>query len=302
MARVFAAADIGSNTAHLLVAASDGLTVNRLDNTNEWIPLGEVVTRVGYVPKEMVQNLLDQMRNFKRISVSKEAQGLYVFATEGMRAASNHDEVIRLVESQTGVRVDLITPRREAELSVQGILLDSGDADVDMLWEVGGGSVQIGVLGDGALYEEESIPLGTGRIIAEMGLKQPCSFNLLQAAEWEIENRLSMCRIDGISLKPVASGGVARGLWRALHPDGERRIYLEELEYIIWSVSKLSGDKVASRFRVKPKRAGTLLPGALVYRALMRRFHVESMAISEFGIREGAVLEMARGKIGGVWL
>jgi exopolyphosphatase / guanosine-5'-triphosphate,3'-diphosphate pyrophosphatase len=95
----------------------------------------------------------------------------------------------------------------------------------------------------------------------------------------------------------VASGGVARGLWRAIHPDGEKRLFKEELDYIIWAATRLPVDRIVARFTVKQKRAQTLLPGALVYRALMEHFGLAEIAISEFGVREGAILEMARGKI-----
>jgi len=94
-------------------------------------------------------------------------------------------------------------------------------------------------------------------------------------------------------------GGVARGLWRALHPDGEKRLALAEIEYLIWATERLSTERIIERFNVKPKRAGTLLPGALVYLALMRKFGVAELAISEFGVREGAILNMAKGLIKG---
>ena len=99
--RVFAAADIGSNTAHLLVAATDGSLVMRIDNYNEWIPLGEVVTRVGSIPKEVTQDLVDACKSFKRLADAKGAEELYVFATEGMRMARNHETVLRKIQEES---------------------------------------------------------------------------------------------------------------------------------------------------------------------------------------------------------
>ena len=54
--------------------------------------------------------------------------------------------------------------------------------------------------------------------------------------------------------------------------------------------------RIIERFDVKPKRAGTLLAGALVYGELMRHFGCPMLHLSEFGVREGAVLEMANGQ------
>lgn len=294
MTRVFAAADIGSNTAHLLVAATDGELVMRIDNFNEWIPLGETVAKVGEIPKETVSQLVNAVKEFRQTANSKNAQTLYVFATEGMRAARNHDAVLKKIANETGVKVDLISPKREAELSLRGVMLDTRHYGCDLLFEVGGGSAQIGRIEKHRLEEEESLPLGTGRIIAESNLRNPCPEYAMEATKSYIHHVLEKSTIDVRGKRAVASGGVARGLWRALHPDSEKVLHIDELEYLIWAAARLPIDRLVARFSVKQKRAGTLLPGALVYRALMKRFEVEEIVVSEFGIREGAILELAK--------
>lgn len=294
MTRVFAAADIGSNTAHLLIAATDGELVMRLDNYNEWIPLGEVVSRTGTIPKDIVQQLVMACQEFRRMAKAKNAERLYVFATEGMRMAQNHQAVIKKIQTETGVVVEIIPPSREAELSFRGVSLDTRNLPVDVMFEVGGGSLQIGRIEDGILVESESLPLGTGRLIAESGLTNPCPSYAYDAAVRYVRNTLERSTVLPKGRMAVASGGVGRGLWRALHPDGEKVLSLTEIEYLAWSTRRLTVDRIISRFNVKQKRAGTLLPGAIVFRELMQRFNIEDIAVSEFGIREGAVLEMAR--------
>ncbi len=297
MTRIYAAADIGSNTAHLLVAACDGELVMRIDNLNEWVALGEVVARQGAIPKDLIQDLVLAVRKFKRVAAAKSAECLYVFATEAMRAATNHDAVLKKIEADTGVRVEIISPSREAALSMRGITLDTRNYGVDLMFEVGGGSAQVGKVERNLLVKSESLPIGTGRIIAESGLRTPSPDYALAAAQRYIDEALMKLEFVGPSKMGVASGGVARGLWRAVHPDGEKVLILEELDYVVWSTSRLPMDRIVARFGVKQRRAGTLLPGALVYRALMRRFDLKEMVVSEFGIREGAVLEMFEGKI-----
>jgi len=299
MIRTFAAADIGSNTAHLLVGATDSELVMRIDNFNEWIPLGEVVTLNRKIPKDIVSQLVDTVREFKRIASGRQCEGLYVFATEGMRVAENHEAVLKKIRSETSVEVEIISPQREAELSLRGMLLDTRHYGVDMMFEVGGGSAQIGRVLRNNLVESESMPMGTGRLIAQFGMRNPCPDYALVAAENYIDAMLEKSSVLGPAKMAVASGGVARGLWRALHPDSEKVLTMEEIDYVIWSASRLPVERIAVRFGVKQKRAGTLLTGAVIYRALMRKFGVREIVVSEFGIREGAILEMAAGKIKG---
>lgn len=297
MTRIFAAADIGSNTAHLLVAATDGELVTRIDNFNEWIPLGETVAKLREIPKESLNQLINAVKEFRRVAQNRQAESLYVFATEGMRSARNHEAVLKKILSETGVRVEIISPEREAELSLRGVMLDSQHYGCDLLLEVGGGSAQVGIVEAKKIVAEGSLPLGTGRVIAESDLRSPCPPYALQAAENYIAATLAKTTLEATSKRAVASGGVARGLWRALHPDSEKVLTLEELEYMCWAAARLPNERIVARFGVKQRRAGTLLPGALVYRALMKKFGVTEMVVSEFGIREGAVLEMAARRI-----
>ncbi|MBS1701647.1 MAG: hypothetical protein JST12_08300 [Armatimonadetes bacterium] len=297
MVRTYAAADIGSNTAHLLVAATDGELVMRVDNLNEWIPLGEVVTRHGEIPKDVTEMLILAMKEFKRVATSKKVAGFYVFATEGTRMARNHRSVLDKIQKETGVKVEVISPETEAQLSFRGVLLDTRNIGAEILFEVGGGSAQIALIDDDKILEQVSLPMGTGRVMAETGLANPCPAYAMKAAQTYINRRLKDCPLEHQSKVAVISGGVGRGLWRALHPDGEKVLHRFELEYLLRVVESLSTDRISSRFAVKPKRAGTLLPGCLVYLALMERFGVEECVVSEFGVREGAILEMSAGRI-----
>lgn len=299
MGRVFAAADIGSNTVHLLVAETDGNRLSRLDNRSEWIALGETVARHGHIPKPEADNLVAALKSFRRMARSLGAEYVYLFATEAMRAAANHDEILDRVRETTDMVVDVITPRREAELSLRGVQLDA-PRKMDLLMEIGGGSAQVARVVDGHLESSGSAPVGTGRVIAESGLQNPCSRHAQTAARAYVHSQLESLTVGGhVSHCAVASGGVIRGIWRALHPDGDTILHSNEIEYLEWVSSRLTVNRLARRFSVKSKRAGTLLPGAIVYRELMSRFSVEELHVSEYGVREGAIIEIARGEIQG---
>jgi len=296
MGRVLATVDIGSNTAHLLVAEADSGTVKKILDETNWLSLGEVVGRLRTIPDPLQETLIRTLVEYKRFAQEQGAQSIYVFGTEALRAAGNSSEVLNRVERATGIRVELISGRREAELGLRGTLLDSGAASF-VLVEVGGGSAQVAQCTRKRIKEEASLPLGTGTLIAKMGLTSPCDYAHLKRTQRFVQEALDQADLLDESGPIVASGGVARGLWRALHPDGDRVLNLEELNYLIWSTQRLSDEQICSRFQVKPKRALTLLPGAIVYRQVLERAGQEEMTISRFGVREGALLEMSEGRI-----
>jgi exopolyphosphatase / guanosine-5'-triphosphate,3'-diphosphate pyrophosphatase len=297
MPRTFAAADIGSNTAHLLVAETDGQSVKRVDNVSEWVALGETVAREGKVPKDAADHLAETVIGFRRTAATSGAEAIYIFATEAIRAAANHDQVLEKIREHSKVRVDVISPRREAELSLLGLKMDAPKQGFDLLFEVGGGSAQVGRVKKGELAEEQSLPLGTGRLVADTGLRSPSPPEALEEVRLHVARVLEECTVSGDGVRAVASGGVARGLWRALHPDGEKRLHRTEIDFLEWSTARTPADLIASRFGVKARRAETLLPGSVVYASLMRRFGLEELFVSEYGVREGAILEMNRKRV-----
>ena len=297
MTRTFAAADIGSNTAHLLVARTDSEIVMRVDNLNEWIPLGEVVARRGEIPKETAETLVLAMSEFRRIAESKGAESLYVFATEAVRVARNSEAVLKTIRRETGVIVDVITPNREAELSLRGVGLDTRHSGAKLLIEVGGGSAQIGTLDGDRFVERCSLPIGTGRVIAESSLVHPAPDFAQNAARRFVRGQLERCPLAPTGGLAVVCGGVARGLWRALHADGEKHMLPFELDYLGRATARLPVDRIVRRFSVKGRRAATLLPGSIIYAEILRRFEIEEILVSEFGVREGAILDLAAGRI-----
>lgn len=296
MGRILAAADIGSNTVHLLVAETNGSSLRRIANESDWLGLGEIVAAHGCLPSGAVEKLVRSLKSMRGIAASCKAQGLYVFATEAIRIARNHSEVLKLIKKRTGLEIALIPGRMEAELSLRGAMLDSGGASDFTLFEIGGGSAQVAHCVDGKILEEASLPLGTGRLRVNASLGNPPSADeiaLLQRIVNESVNNLEV----PISKSGVASGGVARGMIRALHPDGDPVVFLEEMDFLAWSTARMTYQTVAARFNVRLKRAEALLPGATVYAALCRRFGFDKIRVSEFGVREGAILYMANGRL-----
>lgn len=296
MPQVFASADVGSNTVHLLVAEVVNGTVRRLHNESDWLSLGEAVVRYGSIPDHLVRRLISTLRRYRQTAGAHHAQVMYVFGTEALRSAANRDEVVQRIESESGLSVDVIEGRVEALYSLSGALLDSDGPSPFLLVEVGGGSVQVARCHGDEIIEQVSLPLGTGRLIATAALTQPAEPDQLAALDVAIQGGTECLFDKGKAVRCIASGGVARGLWRSLHPDGDRVIHLFELDYLSRACSGLEVERIVQRFSVKENRARTLVPGAWVYGSLLRAFKLEAMTVSQCGVREGALLEMsARG-------
>ena len=270
MARIIATADVGSNAAHLLVSRTDGATLIRLVNRNDWLGLGEVVTRHGCIPSAHVSRIVSTLKTFKAAATKALADSIYVFATDAMRSASNRDDVMRTIRDKTGLTIKLIKPEQEAFFGLRGVTLDVPAKQRAMLFEIGGGSAQVACVEGSRIIREVSLPIGTGRLIAEADMRNPCPPESVAKAENIIKDAVAQCGPFDKAHVALASGGVGRGLWRAVHPDGERRVVREEVDYVAWSTARLSAETVAGRIG-RPSRAS---PSACFkYRAALSGWH-----------------------------
>lgn len=295
--RTFATADIGSNTVHLLIAQTDGGGVVRLDNQSYWLGLGESVAVAGEIDKDKQRDLLSALVSFKKLASSRKAQAMYVFATEAVRRASNHKDVLTSIRQQSGIEVDVISPEREAELAVRGAMLDSIGEMPTAFFDIGGGSAQIARIEASGITALHSLPIGTGTLRVAVEMDDPVSPEAIARLHDVIDEALDPVRSIGPVKRVVGGGGVARGVLRALHPDRDRIVEKYEVDYLERTVGKLTARAVSRRFGIGTTRAKTLLPGVTVIARLLDIFSADHVLVSEFGIREGAVLELAEGGV-----
>jgi len=294
MGRLIAAADVGSNTAHLLIAHITNSGLKRLVNESEWLSLGEVVSREGRISESKLKELMATIGRFRSLIDQYKVEDAAFFATEAMRRADNHDEIIALIKEKYDIKVEIISPRREAELSYLSTQMDCGGTESTVLIEAGGGSVQVAYCENGEIQELTSLPIGSGTLRARSGLDQPATEYSLARVNEIIQNECQEVAGYPTPKRIIACGGVSRGLWRALHPDGEQTLSVEELEFLSWDCARLTTEVIVDRYDVKLNRAKTLLAGSLTLRHLMGMFGHSEVRVSRYGVREGAILEIAR--------
>lgn len=292
MPKIIAVADIGSNTAHMLVASVSKAGFSRLTNLTEWLSLGERVARDGVIAPDLEAQLISTLEEFKTIAESYNAKTLKVIATEAMRMSQNHELVIGRIKKQTKIEVELISPRTEAELGLTGALVDC-QCELPLLFlEIGGGSMQVAYFDANGIGQEVSLPLGTGRLKVGLELDLPPDAAQFQRLNHHIEAKLAVINSWPKVKSVIASGGVARGVLRALHADGDRVLLDRELAYMQWSAQQQTPAILAQRFYVKERRASTLLVGTTLLRHVLRVVGKRSVMVSEYGVREGIILQL----------
>ncbi len=132
-----AAVDIGSNSARMLVARAnyiDGEPVLERVLTMRYVTrLGE---KPGTLTKGGVERTLSAFEEFKKALAPVGGAPFFVFATSAVRDADNRYKLLDPLEKR-GVRVDILSGEREAELACA--ILPSTGGCID----IGGGSTEL---------------------------------------------------------------------------------------------------------------------------------------------------------------
>jgi exopolyphosphatase/guanosine-5'-triphosphate,3'-diphosphate pyrophosphatase len=146
---LYAALDLGTNNCRLMIATVTNSQFRIVEAFSRIVRLGEGLGLSGRLHDRAMERAL---RALKICAEKIEKRGVVrvrAVATQACRVARNGRDFVRRVESETGLKLTIISPEEEARLSVAGCasLLDGGDLDprprAALVMDVGGGSTEL---------------------------------------------------------------------------------------------------------------------------------------------------------------
>lgn len=220
--------------------------------------------------------------------------------TAALRAASNRDAVIAAVEERTGLHIEVISSDEEGRLAYlgarSGLRLGSGSL---VVFDSGGGSTQFTFGHDSTVDERFSVEVGAARYTERYGLGAAVSPDVLREAMTAISTDLS--RIEGRAVPDVlvGMGGAVTNItavkYKLAHYDSETVngavIDRAEVERQITLYSSRDADARRAVIGLQPKRAEVILAGACIVRTVMQKLGMESLIVSDRGLRHGVLAE-----------
>ena len=166
---VYAAIDIGSNAARLLIKS--------VDDSQEKCFKKEMLLRVplrlgfdvfakGELSEKKAGKLKRLMKAFRQLMKIYDVDRYRACATSAMRDARNGSEVIREIKKSTGIAIEIIDGEEEARMVYNNHIECLEDRKGNYLYvDVGGGSTEVNLLTEGELVYSKSYNIGTVRIL-----------------------------------------------------------------------------------------------------------------------------------------
>ncbi|NUR08394.1 MAG: Ppx/GppA family phosphatase [Nocardioidaceae bacterium] len=294
--------DIGSNTGHLLVVdAWRGAAPMPAYSHKQPLRLAEHLGTDGAVTESGVAALTEFVASSVQVAEDKGCEEMTGFATSAVRDAANSDEVLAHIRSETGVELEVLPGEDEARLTFLAVRRWFGWSSGRLVvFDIGGGSLEIAAGADEAPEVAQSLPLGAARLTREHLARgiDPDSVRELRR-----KIRADLARDAGSVLRQghdhaVATSKTFRSLARicGAAPSGEGRLVrrvldAEALHDVLPKLLEMTADDVADLPGVSASRAHQIVAGALVADAVMDLFDLPELEVCPWALREGVILE-----------
>jgi len=295
--------DMGSNSFRLVVYGWDpGRYWQHVDEIREAVRVSAGMNESGAIKKSRFKRALRTAVVFASFCEHSGIDDVRAVATSAIRDASNRDELLTEMRSQSGLDVQVLSTEDETRY---GYLAIANTTTVETGWglDMGGGSLQLMRIEDRQLRESGSWPLGAVRVSEKfLDDEDKASSKQLKALRKHVTKAVDGCDWlpDGGGGPFAGIGGTVRNLAaaaqkRAGHPDtgGVQgfRLSREALEELTDELAGMPPAKRGSVPGIKPDRGDVILGGAVVLGALMDRGGFDDIEVTDAGLREGVFLE-----------
>jgi len=307
--------DLGSSSFHLLVCdvGKDEALVPVLHRRST-LNLGLSVGRSGSIPRDRIAASVAAAQRLKAGLSKARASVVVAVATAAVRDAANSAEVVERLQRAVGTDVRVLDGEEEARLCFLGQRAGVWTGPGPTLgMDLGGGSLEVALGDDTALALATSAAVGPARLRGELGTGDPLSEAdrialCVRTVEAVAPVAEMMAPWPGVADRTVVSGGTVRALARVATARARRTPSagpgeVNQVELPAAQVralaDQMAGLDLAGRLAMpgmQARRADLLPVGAAVLSTVATTFGVERFVVSEWGLREGALLDALRSR------
>lgn len=308
--RILAAIDLGTNSIHMVVArimpSLPAFTI--IDREKDTVRLGDRDPETKCLKPEVMERAIATLRRCQDVAKSLNAEQIIAVATSAVREAPNGRDFLKQIETEIGLRVDLISGQEEARRIYLGVL--SGmefNNQPHVIIDIGGGSTEL-ILGDS--HEPRSLSstkVGAVRLTAELVKTDPISNTEYQYLQAYVRGMLERSVDDlqahiqpGECLRLVGTAGTIETL-AAIHAREKLgtapgvlngyQFSLKDLQNLVYRLRKMNNAERAALPGMSDRRSEIILAGAVILQEAMMLLGMEAIAICERSLREGVIVD-----------
>ncbi len=245
------------------------------------IRLGRDAFLTGEISGQKTLELVTAMKGFQHLINAYAPLNTMACATSAMRVAENGPQVCRQIQLETGLVVDIISGKREAEILFKNrreAILHKDEPS--MFVDVGGGSTEITLYSEGQAITSESFNIGTVRVLEDVVPK----------SDWKQLKNWLQTHTDAFSeIAAIGSGGNINKTFRLAGGKAGKPISYKQLKEIATYLEGFSNDQRVTELGMRPDRADVILPALSIYRRVLKWGRADQIFVPILGLADGMI-------------
>jgi exopolyphosphatase / guanosine-5'-triphosphate,3'-diphosphate pyrophosphatase len=281
----FAAIDIGSNAVRLLLTGvfekEYSPIFRKMSLIRMPIRLGDDAFTKKRISKDKVSQLVETMIGFKHLIEAFQPLDFMACATSAMREADNGPEICKRIVETTGMQVDIIDGKTEAQFIFENRSSDMfGGSDAYLYADIGGGSTEITLFSQGRIIASGSFNIGTIRLLE----------GLVSKASWkEMKQWLKNCSAPFTSMAAIGSGGNINKVYRLANCKNGRPLSENKMIKVRRFLKHFTVEQRIRELSLRPDRADVIIPALDIYLNIMKWAGIDKIYVPQVGLADGIV-------------
>lgn len=297
-----AAIDVGTNSIHMIVVEAQRHGYRVIDKEKEMVQLGRDSLEGRPLTDDAIARGVASLRTMGEIARRWKVSEIVAVATSAVREAPNRKRFLAAVKQEAGIDLKMISGEEEADYiyrAVRSAIDFHGGTSLSI--DIGGGSVELIVGTASEVYFTRSEPLGALRMAQRFELESSASAASIAECRKFVKKSLKKTLNEVASIGfdfSVGTSGTIVTLASISHEttggademtSGLTWLNRGKLHDLIEVLAPMTVEDRASTFGFDPKRASTIVAGAIVLEAIMDRLHINQIRACDAALREGIV-------------
>lgn len=282
----YAAIDIGSNAIRLLIATvieKEGVAplFKKTSLVRVPIRLGADVFLEEKISDKNYLRMVDAMCAFSLLMKNHNVIEYRACATSAMREARNGVEIANKIETETGIKIQIIDGTDEAAIIASTDLKDLiADNKVFLYVDVGGGSTEFTIYANGKSVSSRSFKLGTVRVLNDMVRESIWD----EVRDWIVENTKEYDKVD-----VIGSGGNINSIYKYSSKKIGKPLSYFFMSNYYEKIKEMTYHERIFELQMNPDRADVIIPATRIYLSAMKWCKAKNIFVPKIGLADGII-------------
>ena len=282
----YAAIDIGSNGVRLLITniilkKNAPATFKKNNMIRVPIRLGLDVFQCGKISEENINLLVDTLKAFGLLMKIYEVEKYIVCATSALRCAENKMPILKTIQKQTSMEIQLIDGKKEAEIIASMDISKNIEGHKNYLYvDVGGGSTEYSIFKKNEKIASESFKIGTVRL-----LKNKIDKNIWEQMKLWIKKYTKNTK----NIILVGSGGNINKIFKISGRQTGKPLSFEYMNTQYKNLKNMNYQQRICELGLNEDRADVIIPAMKIYVSSMKWSHAQKIYVPKIGLADGMI-------------